>query len=60
MKTDISKLKTIPNFGRMKGISKQRIYILVRDGKFDTLEIDGVKFIVLNDKALKYKKQFPQ
>jgi len=57
MKTDISKLKTIPNFGRMKGISKQRIYILVRDGKFDTLEIDGVKFIVLNDKALNYKKQ---
>ncbi|OGU41153.1 MAG: hypothetical protein A2315_04820 [Ignavibacteria bacterium RIFOXYB2_FULL_35_12] len=60
MKTDISKLKTIPNFGRMKGISKQRIYILVRDGKFDTLEIDGVKFIVLNEKALNYKKQFPQ
>lgn len=59
MKVDISKLKTLPNFGKMKGLSKQRIHILVKDGRFDTIEIDGVKFIVLNDKALNYKKKFP-
>ena len=59
MKTDISKLKTFANFGKMKSISRQRIYELVDEGTFDTLEIDGVKFIVLNEKALNYKKQFP-
>ena len=60
MKTDISTLKTFANFGKLKSISRQRIYELVTEGKFDTLEIDGVKFIVLNEKALNYKKQFPQ
>jgi hypothetical protein len=57
MKTDISKLKTFTNFGKMKGISRQRIHIAVSEGKFDTLEIDGIKFIIMNDKALNYKKQ---
>lgn len=60
MKTDISTLKTFANFGKLKSISRQRIYELVTEGKFDTLEIDGVKFIVLNEKALNYKKQFPR
>ena len=57
MKTDISKLKTFTNFGKLKGISRQRIHIAVSEGKFDTLEIDGVKFIKMNDKAVTYKKQ---
>ena len=57
MKIDIDTLKTFTNFGRMKKISRQRIHILVQDGRFDTIEIDGVKFIIMNDKAIKYKKQ---
>jgi len=55
---DITKLKTLPNFGRLKDLSKQRVHQLVRAGRFDTIEIDGVKFIVMNDKATKYIKQF--
>ena len=58
MKIETTQLKTFTNFGKMKNISRQRIHILVQDGKFDTIEIDGVKFIVLNDKAIKYNKQF--
>lgn len=58
MKVDTNKLKTFPNFGKLKGMSRQRIHILVQDGRFDTLEIDGIKFIVMNSKAIKYKKQF--
>ena len=58
MKIDTDTLKTFSNFGKMKNISRQRIHILVQDGRFDTIEIDGVKFIVMNDKAIKYKKQF--
>ena len=57
MKVDTEILRTFSNFGKMKRISRQRIHILVQDGRFDTIEIDGCKFIVMNDKAIKYKKQ---
>jgi hypothetical protein len=60
MKVEISKLKTFTNYGKMKGISRQRIHILVNAQRFDTIEIDGIKFIVMNEKALKYEKQFPR
>ena len=58
MKIDTNELKTFNNFGKLKNISRQRIYKLVEAGKFDTIEIDGVKFIVMNSKAIRYKKQF--
>jgi len=57
MKVEIDSLKTFANFGKMKNISRQRIYRLVEAGRFDTIEIDGVKFIIMNDKAIRYKKQ---
>ena len=57
MKVDINKLKTFPNFGKMKNISRQRVHQFIEAGKFDTIEIDGVKFIIMNSKAVKYKKQ---
>ena len=57
MKVDTEILRTFSNFGKMKRISRQRIHILVQNGRFDTIEIDGCKFIVMNDKAIKYKKQ---
>lgn len=55
---DTSKLRTLTNFGKMKGISRQRIHILVNNGKFDTIKVDGLTFIILNEKSLKYKKRF--
>jgi len=58
MKIEINKLKTFANFGKMKNITRQRIYKLVEAGRFDTIEIDGVKFIVMNSKAINYKKKF--
>lgn len=58
MKTDSELLKTFRNFGKMKNISRQRIYKLVEAGRFDTIEIDQVKFIILKEKSIKYKKQF--
>ena len=57
MKIDTKTLKTYNNFGKMKNISRQRVYKLVEAGRFDTIEIDGVKFIIMNSKAVKYKKQ---
>lgn len=57
MNIDTKTLKTIHNFGKMKNLSRQRVYQLIEVGRFDTVEIDGVKFIIMNDKAIKYKKQ---
>ena len=57
MKIDSKALKTIKNYGDTKNISRQRIYKLVEAGKLDSLDIDGVRFIIMNDKAIKYKKQ---
>jgi len=57
MRIDSKVLKTFKNFGKMKDLSRQRVYQLVEAGKLDSLDIDGVKFIILNQKATKYKKQ---
>ena len=57
MKLETNSLRTFRNFGKMKNISRQRIYRLVEAGRFDTIEIDGVKFIIMNEKAIKYKKK---
>lgn len=57
MKIDINKLKTFSNFGKLKNLSRQRVYQLIEAGRFDVVEIDGVKFIFMNEKAIKYKKQ---
>ncbi len=57
MRIDSKALKTFKNFGKMKNLSRQRVYQLVESGKFDSIEIDGVKFIILNQKATKFKKQ---
>jgi hypothetical protein len=57
MNIDTNKLKTFPKYGKSKNLSKQRVYKLVEAGKLDSIKIDGVKFIVMNDKAVKYKKQ---
>ena len=57
MKVELKKLKTFSNFGKIKNLSRQRVYKLVESGKFDSIDIDGVKFIILNQKATKYKKQ---
>lgn len=53
---DISKLRAIANFAKDKGVSRQRIYELISSKRFDVLEIDGVKFIILNEKAVNYRK----
>ncbi len=53
---DISKLKLVKNYAISKGVSRQRIYELLKDERFDTITIDGMTFIILNEKAAKYRK----
>lgn len=54
---DTKMLRTYSNFGKLKKLSRQRVYQLVEIGRFDAIEIDGIKFIVMNKKAVEYKKQ---
>ena len=43
------KLITIRNYAKSKGITTQYVYTLVKSGKVKYQEIDGVKFIVVED-----------
>jgi hypothetical protein len=52
---DITKLRIPIKFAKDKGVSKQRIYELIGLNRFDMIEIDGTKFIILNKKALEYR-----
>jgi hypothetical protein len=52
---DITRLRIPINFAKDKGVSKQRIYELIALNRFDVVEIDGTKFIILNKKALEYR-----
>jgi hypothetical protein len=52
---DITKLRIPIKFAKDKSVSKQRIYELIGLNRFDVVEIDGTKFILLNKKALEYR-----
>lgn len=45
------KLLTISNFALRKGISRQHIYRLAAENELTIIEIDGIKFIYIDDKA---------
>lgn len=43
------KLKTVRNFANMKGKTTQWAYEQIKKERVKTKEIDGVKFIIIND-----------
>jgi hypothetical protein len=55
-KIDIDKLITPANYGSKKGIDRKSVYYLMKIGKIDFIEIDSVKFILLNEKSKKFIK----
>lgn len=55
---DITKLVSLKNFGKMKNLSRQRVYKLIESGKLDFVEIDGTKFVNLTKKSEGYTKQY--
>lgn len=52
---DISTLKTPINYAKQKGVSRQRVYLMMQEGKLDYIEIDGTKFITLNKTSKDYR-----
>lgn len=48
---DITKLKTEKNFGKIKNISRQQINKLSEAKNIDVVNIDGINFVLLNEKT---------
>ena len=48
MKIEIKNLKTIKNFALGEGVTPAYIYKLIKLGKMDSFEIDGMQFIEIN------------
>jgi hypothetical protein len=57
---DIKKLRKASNFAKDKGIFRTSAYKLIEEGVIDYITIDNVVFVVLNDKAISYKKRFQE
>jgi hypothetical protein len=51
MLIDKDKLLTVSNFAKLKQMTRQHIYRLAKSGIITLIEIDGVAFIELDDKA---------
>ena len=45
LKIDRTKVRSIKNFAKEKGLTVQRIYQLINSGDIKTINIDGVQFI---------------
>lgn len=50
MKTDISHLMTFTEYGKSIGVSRQRVYQMVNEGKLAFVIIGGIKFINIKPK----------
>ena len=47
MKTDTSKLITIRSYAEQNGYTTAWVYELIKNKKVKSIEVDGVKFIVI-------------
>jgi len=57
MNVNIDKLLTVSNYANLKGISRQHIYRLVDNQELTMIKIDGVNFILLDEKALDFVRK---
>lgn len=57
MNLNIDNLITISNYATRKDLSRQHVYRLVNNGELTMVEIDGIKFILLDEKAVDFVKK---
>ena len=57
MNINIEKLLTVSNYANLKGISRQHIYRLVDNQELTMIKIDGVNFILLDEKAADFVRK---
>ena len=56
-KANIEDLKTVSKFAALKKVSRQFVYQLIDKQELDYTVIDGVIFIVMNNKTKNYKRK---
>ena len=57
MNVNIDKLLTVSNYANLKEISRQHVYRLVDNQELNLIKIDGVNFILLDQKALDFVRK---
>ena len=61
MQINSEKLQTISNYAIVKGLSRMQVYRLIRDNQLNSLEIDGILFVLIDEKAENFtRKRKPQ
>lgn len=53
---EVAKLRSASNFAKEKGIDRKWAYPLMDNDVVDYVEIEGTKFVYLNQKAKDYQK----
>ena len=51
MRIDSNKLSTVSNFADEKGFARQHVYRLIKSGEINSIDIDGIIFVILDEKA---------
>jgi hypothetical protein len=57
MQIDSEKLITVTNFAKQKGLARQHVYRLIDSGLINSIEIDSISFVVLDEKAENFQRQ---
>lgn len=56
MQIETKNLFTITNFSKQKGLTRQHVHRLINIGTFNSIIIDGVTFIVNDEKATNFTR----
>ena len=57
MKINIDKLLTVSNFAILKGLSRQHVYRLIENKELTLINIDGISFIFMDEKAVDFVRK---
>jgi hypothetical protein len=56
MQINPEKLLTVSNFAKQKGLTRQHIYRLIDAGLINSISIDNILFVVLDEKAENFRR----
>ena len=52
-----NKLKTVSNFADEKDVTRQHVYRLIKGNEINSINIDGVLFVIMDKKAKNFEKK---
>jgi hypothetical protein len=57
MEINIEKLMTISNYALLKKLSRQHVYRLIANNELTVIHIDGISFVLMDEKALGFERK---